>query len=46
VGEYIPSITKRVGNLIFSKDGTVWANYLLTGINVNPYNTAKISACQ
>ena len=46
MGEYIPSITKRVGNLIFSKDGTVWANYLLTGINVNPYNTAKISACQ
>ena len=46
MGQYIPEITKRVGNLIYAKDGTIWANYLLRGINVNPYNPAKITACQ
>lgn len=43
---YFPRITRRVGNLIFNQDGTVWANYLLRGINTDPYQAGKIEACQ
>jgi hypothetical protein len=46
VPEYFTPISKRVRNLIYVKDGTVWANYLLRGINTNPYNPTKITACQ
>lgn len=46
MGNYFPEITDRVDNFIFAKDGTVWANYLLTGINTNPYKANKISGCQ
>jgi hypothetical protein len=44
--EYFTPLSRRVRNLIYVKDGTVWANYLLRGINTNPYNPARINACQ
>ncbi|WP_071288892.1 hypothetical protein [Mycolicibacterium llatzerense] len=46
MAEYYPSITRRPGNLIYNRDGTVWANYLLRGINTDPYQTGRIEACQ
>lgn len=44
--EYATPLSKVVGNVIYSKDGSVWVNYLLTGINVNPYNAAKLASAQ
>jgi hypothetical protein len=46
VGDYFPEIKKQDGNVIYTADGTVWAVYLLRGINVNPYNVDKINSCQ
>lgn len=52
MGDYFPPMTAHPrkfndpGNVIFSKDGTVWANYLLRGINTDPYDTARIAAAQ
>lgn len=52
MGDYFPPMTAHPrkfndpGNLIFSSDGTVWANYLLRGINTDPYDTARIGAAQ
>jgi len=52
MGDYFPPMTAHPrkfndpGNLIFSKDGTVWANYLLRGINTDPYDTSRIAAAQ
>lgn len=46
MAEYTLPITKRIDNLLFMEDGTVWANYLLTGINTNPYKADKITGCQ
>jgi len=52
MGDYLPPMTAHPrkftdpGNLIFSADGTVWANYLLRGINTDPYNTARIGSAQ
>lgn len=46
MGDYYPRITRRVGNLIYNNDGTVWANYLLRGINTDPYQQGRIEACQ
>ncbi|MEB3022946.1 MULTISPECIES: hypothetical protein [Mycolicibacter] len=46
MGDYFPQITRRVGNLIYNRDGTVWANYLLRGINTDPYQPGRIERCQ
>lgn len=46
MGEYAAKLSKLVDNVIFGKDGSVWVNYLLTGINVNPYNPSKVSSAQ
>lgn len=52
MGDYFPPMTAHPrkfndpGNLIFSADGTVWANYLLRGINTDPYDTARVGAAQ
>lgn len=46
MGDYFPEIKKQEGNVIYTGDGTVWATYLLRGINTNPYDVNKIDACQ
>ncbi|ORW08514.1 MULTISPECIES: hypothetical protein [Mycolicibacter] len=46
MGDYFPRITRRIGNLIYNSDGTVWANYLLRGINTDPYQPGRIEQCQ
>lgn len=46
MGTHIPPLRARRGNLIFAADGTVWVNYLLTGINVNSYRTESAGAAQ
>lgn len=46
MGEHIPPLSKRRGNVIFSEDGSVWCNYLLTGINVNSYRPETAVAAQ
>ena len=46
MGEHIPPLRGRRGNLIFAEDGIVWCNYLLTGINVNSYRPTSALAAQ
>lgn len=46
MGTHIPPLSRRNGNLIFSDDGSVWCNYLLTGINVNSYRPETATAAQ
>ncbi len=46
MGTHLPPLSSRRGNLIVAEDGTVWCNYLLTGMNVNSYRPASASAAQ
>ncbi|MFA5707529.1 AAA family ATPase [Mycolicibacterium sp.] len=46
MGTHVPPLSNRRDNLIFSEDGSVWCNYLLTGINVNGYRPETASASQ
>ncbi len=46
MGEHVPPLRRRERNLIFSADGSVWCNYLLTGINVNSYRPETATAAQ
>ncbi|AGB27149.1 hypothetical protein Mycsm_07050 (plasmid) [Mycobacterium sp. JS623] len=46
MGDYFPALKKQDGNILYTADGTVWAVYLLRGINTNPYDVDKIDACQ
>ena len=46
MGNHIPPLSKRRKNLIFSEDGSVWCNYLLTGLNVNSYRPETAAAAQ
>ncbi len=52
MGDYFPPLTatpagvKDPGNLTFTADGTVWATYLLRGINTDPYNLSRIESAQ
>lgn len=46
MGDYTAKLSKLVDNVIFAKDGSVWVNYILTGINVNPYNPSKVASAQ
>lgn len=46
MGTHFPPLTKRSGNLIFAADGSVWCNYLLTGINVSGYQPGSSAAAQ
>ena len=44
MGTHLPPLRSRRGNLIVTGDGSVWCNYLLTGINVNSYRPESASA--
>ena len=46
MGIHLPPLRSRRGNLIVAEDGSVWCNYLLTGINVNSYRPESASAAQ
>lgn len=46
MGTHVPPLSKRQGNIIFADDGSVWCNYLLTGINVNSYRPETAVAAQ
>lgn len=46
MGTHLPPLRSRRGNLIVAEDGTVWCNYLLTGINVNSYRPESATAAQ
>ncbi|SLC72895.1 hypothetical protein [Mycobacteroides abscessus] len=46
MGEYVAGLRRRNKNLMFMNDGIIAANYLLRGVNANPYNTSTIEACQ
>lgn len=46
MGDYFPALKKQDGNILYTADGTVWAVYLLRGINTNPYDLDKIDTCQ
>lgn len=46
MAHYVTPLSKLAGNVIYGKDGSVWVNYLLRGINVNPYSSGKVSAAQ
>lgn len=43
---YAAPLAGLEGNVIYGKDGSVWVNFLLEGLNVNPYNPSKVSAVQ
>lgn len=45
--DYIPALNKQTDNVLFNReDGTVWACYLLQGLDTNPYNLDKVESCQ
>lgn len=46
MGTHYPPLSRRTANLIFAEDGSVWCNYLLTGINVNSYRPESATAAQ
>lgn len=46
MGAHIPPLRSRRGNVIIAADGSVWCNYLLTGINVNSYRVESAAAAQ
>ena len=46
MANYAVPLAGLQGNAIYGKDGSVWVNFLLTGINVNPYNAAKVASAQ
>ena len=46
MGTHIPPLSSRRGNLIVAEDGTIWCNYLLTGIRVNSYRPDSALAAQ
>lgn len=46
MAHYATELSGLASNVIFAKDGSVWVNYLLTGINVNPYNASKVASAQ
>ncbi|MFT7021403.1 MAG: hypothetical protein ACJA07_000480 [Rhodococcus sp. (in: high G+C Gram-positive bacteria)] len=46
MGNYLIPLAAAEHNIVVAKDGSVWANYLLRGINVNPYDTSTIAAGQ
>lgn len=46
MGTHFPPLRRRRANLIFSEDGSVWCNYLLSGLNVNGYRPETASSAQ
>ena len=46
MGTHYPPLRSRRANLIFAQDGSVWCNYLLTGLNVNSYRPETASTAQ
>lgn len=46
MADYVTPLSGLSNNVIFAKDGGVWVNFLLTGINVNPYNLAGVGSVQ
>lgn len=46
MAHYATELSGLASNVIFGKDGSVWVNFLLTGINVNPYNAPKVASAQ
>lgn len=46
MGDYLIPVTDAHDNVIYTADGRIVANYLLTGINVSPYLTSTITSGQ
>lgn len=46
MGNYLIPLAAAEHNIVVATDGSVWANYVLRGINVNPYDTSTIAAGQ
>lgn len=46
MAQYAVPLSGLEGNVIYAKDGSVWVNFILEGINVNPYNPAKVASAQ
>lgn len=46
MGTHYPPLRSRRNNLVFAQDGSVWCNYLLTGLNVNSYRPETASSAQ
>ncbi|TQC45050.1 hypothetical protein EEB14_33975 [Rhodococcus sp. WS4] len=44
--EYLVPLEKAEDNLLITHEGRVWANYLLQGVNVSPYNPTTIVDAQ
>lgn len=44
--EYAVPLSRVAGNVMWVKDGSVWVNYLITGVNVNPYSPGMVSSAQ
>lgn len=45
--DHFPRLAKQAANVLYNaEDGTVWAGYRLTGLNTNPYDLTKVTACQ
>jgi len=44
--DYLEPIAHAEKNLVVSHDGSVYANYLLRGVNINPYEVSAIVSAQ
>lgn len=43
MAKYNPPLSRRAGNIIYAKDGTAWVNFIIDGINVNPYSSNVVA---
>lgn len=46
MADYLVPVAEARDNIVVSHDGSVWANYLLRGINVVPYRTESLGQAQ
>lgn len=46
MGDYIIPVREAQGNLVYTADGRIWANYLLAGVNVSPYKHSTVTSGQ
>ena len=46
MGDYFPRITRRQQNILYTADGGVYINYILTGANLDPYDVVRAIGAQ
>lgn len=44
--DYLPKLSRRERNLIYTADGSIWINYLLSGVPLDLYEPRTVAAAQ